>query len=64
MLDVIRYRRTAFNPIQDEHFQGYLRIEGVVKKTPPPRLPKVCHTYSAIMKLDSYTLPKEDPKNI
>ena len=27
-------------------------------------LPKICHTYPAIMKLGSYTLPKEDPKNI
>ena len=27
-------------------------------------LPKICHTYPTMMKLDSYTLPKEDPKNI
>ena len=27
-------------------------------------LPKFCHTYPTMMKLDSYTLPKEDPKNI
>ena len=26
-------------------------------------LPKTCHTYPIMMKLDSYTLPKEDPKN-
>ena len=32
-------------------------------KRPPP-LPKVCHTYPTIMKLGSYTSPKEDPKNI
>ena len=25
---------------------------------------KICHTYSAMMKLGSYTLPKEDRKNI
>ena len=24
--------------------------------------PKICHTYPTKMKLDSYTLPKEDPK--
>ena len=28
----------------------------------PPAPPKMCHTYRAMMKLDSYTLPKEDPK--
>ena len=27
-------------------------------------LPIICHTYPAIMKLGSYILPKEDPKNI
>ena len=33
-----------------------------VKKLP---LPKMCHTHLTMMKLDeSYTLPKEDPKNI
>ena len=31
------------------------------KKAP---LPKICHTYPTMMKLGSYTLPKEDPKNI
>ena len=32
------------------------------KKAP---LPKICHTYPTIMKLGhSYTLSKEDPKNI
>ena len=33
-----------------------------VPKRPP--LPKICHTYPAMMKRSSYTLPKEDPKNI
>ena len=27
-------------------------------------LPKICHTYHTKMKLGSYTLPKEGPKNI
>ena len=27
-------------------------------------LPKICHTYPTVMKLGSYTLPKEDHKNI
>ena len=31
-------------------------------KSPPPS--KICHTYPTMMKLGSYTLPKEDPKNI
>ena len=30
------------------------------KKLP---LSKICHTYPTLMKLGSYTLPKEDPKN-
>ena len=29
-----------------------------------PPLPKICQTYPTMMKLGSYTLPKEDPKNI
>ena len=31
------------------------------KKAP---FPNICHTYPIMMKLCSYTLPKEDPKNI
>ena len=27
-------------------------------------LPKIFHTHPTMMKLGSYTLPKEDPKNI
>ena len=27
-------------------------------------LPKICHTHPTMMKLGSYTLPKEDPKHI
>ena len=43
-----------FNPIQDGPIWGFS------KKAP---LPKICHTYPTMMKLGSYTLPKEDPKN-
>ena len=33
--------------------------------TKRPSLPKLCQTYPTMMKLgQSYTLPKEDPKNI
>ena len=32
-----------------------------LKKT---SLTKICHTYPAMMELGSYTLPKEDSKNI
>ena len=27
-------------------------------------LPNICHTYPIMMKFGSFTLPKEDPKNI
>ena len=30
----------------------------------PPPLSKICFTYLIIMKFGTYTLPKEDPKNI
>ena len=33
-------------------------------ETKRPPFPKICHTYPTVMKLGSYTLPKEDPKNI
>ena len=29
-----------------------------------PTLPKICHTYPTMMKLDSYTLPIDDAENI
>ena len=29
-----------------------------------PTLPKICHTYPTMMKLDSYTLPMDDAENI
>ena len=49
------------NPIADGHFRGCSwMVEGGQKG---PLLPKICHTYPIMMKLDSYTLPKEDPKN-
>ena len=37
------------------------RRGGGAKRRP---ISKTCHTYPTIMKLASYTLPKEDPKNI
>ena len=40
---------------------GTAHGRGRDKKNP---LPKICHAYPAIIKLGSYTLPKEDPKNI
>ena len=33
-------------------------------KNVPPPLHKICHTYPKMMKLGSYTLAKEDPKNM
>ena len=51
------------NPIQDGLFWGCSRMWGAGGKKVP--LPKICHTYPTIMKLGhSYTLSKEDPKNI
>ena len=48
-----------FNPIQDGPPQDYSQMGD--KKRPP--IPKICHTYPAMMKLDKVTLPKEHPKN-
>ena len=46
-------------------FSGLFTDERESKKTPPPPpLPKICHSYSRMMKFGSYTLAKEDPKNI
>ena len=53
------------NPIQDGPFQGCSRMRGVggiVGQKDP--LSKMCYTYPKMMKLGSYTLAKEDPKNI
>ena len=50
-----------FNPIQDGLSRGCSRMWGGRAKMPRP---KICQTYPTMMKLDSYTLPKEDPKNI
>ena len=47
------------NRFHDEHKWGCSQM-GVQKA----RLPKICHTNSTMMKLDSYILPKEDLKNM
>ena len=39
----------TFNPIQDGLFRGCSRMGGA-KKAP---LPKICHTYPTMMKLDT-----------
>ena len=46
-----------------DFFGAVHRCAGAGAKRHPP-LPKICHTYPTMMKLSSYTLPKEDPKNI
>ena len=51
---------TIFNPIQDGLFRGCSRMGGAFLAP----LPKIRHTYPTMMKLGSYTLPKEDPKNV
>ena len=47
-------------PIQIGPFCGYSRMERGQKRT----LPKICHTYPTTMKLGSYALPIEGPKNV
>ena len=42
-------------------FLGLLTDGGERQKA---RVPKICPTYPIMMKLGSYTLAKEDPKNI
>ena len=42
-------------------FGGAHGWKGGAKRLP---LPEVWHTYPTMMELGSYTLPKEDPKNI
>ena len=51
---------TSFNPIQDVLFRGCSRMGGTKRAS----LPKICRTYPTMIELGSYTLPKEDPKNI
>ena len=47
-------------PIQIRPFCGYSRMERGQKRP----LPKICHTYPTTMKLRSYNLPIEGPKNV
>ena len=53
-------KQRTINPIQDGHFRGCSQMgeqKGLYR-------PKICHAYPTMMKLCSYTLPKEDPTNI
>ena len=59
----LRPRRNP-HPIQDGLFRGCSQMRGVGGGAAKGPLPKICHTYRTMMKLGSYTLPKEDPKNI
>ena len=52
----------CINPIQDGLFWGCSRMGGGAFLAPP--LSKIRHTYAAMIKHGSYTLPKEDPKNV
>ena len=49
-----------FNPIQDGLFWGCSRMGGGLFAP----FPKTCHTILQYETWHSYTLPKEDPKNI
>ena len=53
----------AVNPTQDGFFRGRSRMVGGGGQK-APLLNKICHTYPKMMKLGSYILPKEGPKNI
>ena len=58
------FNTALLNPIQDGSFWGCSWM-GVGRGGEPKKLPpKICHTYPTATKLGSYTLPKEDPKNI
>ena len=50
----------AVSTVEDGHFWGCSRMGGSEKDP----LPKISHAYPAMMKVGSYTLSKEDPKNI
>ena len=52
-----------FNPIQDGFFRGCSRLGEGGGLFVPPSLKSVTHTYNDET-WHSYTLPKEDPKNI
>ena len=39
-------------------------FDHVPRQVPAPLLPKIRHTYSTMMKVGSYTLPKEGRKNV
>ena len=53
--------KVCFQPYSGWAFSGLPTDRGD-KKAPP--FAKICHTYPTMMKLDSYTSPKEDLKNI
>ena len=53
---------TFINFILDGLFWGCSRMGGTKKPPPPPS--KICHTCPTMMRLGSYTLPKEDQKTI
>ena len=59
-ISVLETFKVKLHPIRDGLF-GAAHGWGGAKRT---LLPKISHTYPTMMKLGSYTLPKEDPKNI
>ena len=56
-----RSNELMINPIQDGPLWSCSQVKGGRKS---PTFPKICHTYPTMMKLGSYTLPEEDPKNV
>ena len=54
----------SVNSIHDGLFRGCSRMGGGGGGSKKAPFPKIWHTYPTMIKLGSYSLPKEDPKNI
>ena len=60
-MSYINYRTYVFNPIQDGLFRGCSRMGGAFW---PPLFQNLPHISYNDESWHSYTLPKEDPKNV
>ena len=67
LVDGIIFNRSnelMINPIQNGPLWSCSQVKGGGGGRKSPTFPKICHTYPTMMKLGSYTLPEEDPKNV
>ena len=60
-MSYINYRTYVFNPIQDGLFRGCSRMGGGFLAPTPENPPHKSYNNEI---WDSYTLPKEEPKNV